>query len=101
MARPVWTLPWLALCPVVLSSGCVAKPPERYIVLRLPHAERRVHLPRHTTQASSTKAAASPTGTSPVSIAPKPEGDEPLSSEEKLELFRLFDVYRAGGGQSE
>lgn len=77
--------------------GCVAKPPEKPIVLRPPPPERRlVHRPPRQPPAQT----AAKSGTPPASAAvpvPLPENEE-LSPAEKETLFQEFDDYLARSG---
>lgn len=87
----------LALLLVAPMLGCVAKPPERPIVLRPPH--RLAHRPPRPTPSE----AADKGGTAPASAisgTPAAEPGETLSPAEKEALFRDFDQYLLQSGRS-
>lgn len=111
MAKPLshWTLLTLLLAAPLL--GCVAKPPEKPIVLRPPHSERRLvrRAPRPAAgQAPASPAAAPNTDAVSVGELPPPDSvppdpapaarsgrDRSLSAAEKEALFHDFDRYLA------
>ena len=69
--------------------GCAAKPPERPIVLRPRHPERRLARRPRTSPATATPPAEAPVE-SPV---------ESMSPGEKENLFRDFDAYLSHTGK--
>lgn len=100
MPKPLSSRTLLTLLLVAPILGCVAKPPERPIVLRPPHPERRLaHRPP---PRNSPSAAAAKSGTEPASAAATPaaEPDPPLSPAQKEALFRDFDRYLERSGRS-
>lgn len=108
MARllPVSTL--LALCLVAPILGCVAKPPEKPIVLRPAHPERRFAKPlsrRAPQPGRAPDAATADTSHSPhESDAPhassEPLTAAPLTSDEKNDLFQSFESYLFHNGHA-
>lgn len=102
LRRPPSRQTLLALLSAVSVVGCVAKPPERPIVLRPYHPERHVvhrHRPTPATEAASASDVAAPLGGqregAESSNQPAPAATDPtaLSAGEKEELFRKFDTY--------
>lgn len=98
MPKPLSSRTLLALTLVAPMLGCVAKPPEKPIVLRPPHPERRLaRRPPHqtpsqtadTVEAAPANAVATPAG----------EPEEALSPAEKEALFREFDQYLTRSGR--
>lgn len=83
MARPLLSRALLTIMLAAPALGCVAKPPEKPIVLRPHHPERRLaNRPRVAPPAAEPESAAS------------------LSQDDKERLFRDFDAYLARSGRS-
>ncbi len=91
----------LAFLLVAPELGCVAKPPEKAIVLRPIHAEHRSAPrppPRHApAEAKGGMTPAAATQAAPPAPAATPDEEE-LSPAEKEGLFREFDDYLAKSG---
>ena len=88
----------LAVLVAVSVVGCAAKPPERPIVLRHYHPERRVaHRHRPTPAGPSAKTAS---GSEPdLDPALKPDQDEAAPASLSA-LFRRFDAYLSQTGSA-
>ena len=89
MAKPLASRTPLILLLVTPLLGCVAKPPERYIVLRPYHSERRMARPIAKPAPITTPDGVA--GAVPASADQK----MPLNSTEKEALFRDFDAFLA------
>ena len=109
MARPLSSRTLLTLLLAAPLLGCVAKPPEKYIVLRPHRFERRParhFAPKHEPASTANDdrgatAAASATAedpSAPPQTAPAPAS--PLDPAQKEALFRDFDRFLTRSGEA-